>query len=160
MGLSVTPDLGATFRSYVPELVNLPPGGISALHATDSVIMAAGVRDTITQSGTEVIGAGLGDMMIVLAKRRAAGELPDRIVDLHFSELMADPVAAVEKLYGQMDRPFLGEHADAIRRYIAAKPKDKFGKHEYSPEEWGFDPAKLREKMLPYTDHYGVALEG
>ncbi|MEE9606433.1 MAG: sulfotransferase [Myxococcota bacterium] len=103
---------------------------------------------------------GLGEMMIHLAKRRAAGELPDRIVDLHFTELVANPVAAVEKLYGQMDRPFLGEHADAIRRYIEAKPKGKFGKHKYSPEEWGFDPVKLREKMRPYTDHYGVALEG
>ncbi len=108
----------------------------------------------------EAGGTGLGDMMIHLAKRRAAGELPDRIVDLHFTELVANPVAAVEKLYGQMDRPFLGEHADAIRRYIEAKPKGKFGKHKYSPEEWGFDPVKLREKMRPYTDHYGVALEG
>ena len=105
-------------------------------------------------------GAGLGDMMILLAKRRAAGELPNRIVDCHFSELMAEPVAALEKLYGQMDRPFLGEHADAVRRYMQAKPKGKFGKHIYSPEEWGFDPATLRERMLPYTDHYGVALEG
>ena len=105
-------------------------------------------------------GAGLGDMMIVLANRRAAGDLPDRIVDSHFTDLMADPSLAVEKLYGEMGRPFLGEHADSIRRYIESKPKGKFGKHRYSPEEWGFDPAKLREKMLPYTDHYGVALEG
>ena len=107
----------------------------------------------------EAGGAGLGDMMILLAGRRSAGDLPDRIVDSHFSDLMADPAAAVEKLYGQMGRPFLGEHADAIRAYIASKPKGKFGKHRYSAEEWGFDPAALREKMKPYTDHYGVALE-
>jgi hypothetical protein len=104
-------------------------------------------------------GTGLGDMMILLANRRAAGELPDRIADSHFSDLMADPVAAVEKLYGQMGRRFLGEHADAIRRYLAEKPRGKFGVHRYSAEEWGFDPAALREKMRPYTDHYGVALE-
>jgi hypothetical protein len=107
----------------------------------------------------EAGGAGLGDMMILLAQRRSAGELPDRIVDSHFSDLMADPAAAVEKLYGQMGRPFLGEHADAIRAYVAAKPKGKFGRHRYSAEEWGFDPAALRKKMKPYTDHYGIALE-
>ena len=105
-------------------------------------------------------GAGLGDMMIVLASRRASGELPDRIVDLHFTDLVTDPVSAVEKLYGQMDRPFLADHADAIRHYTKEKPKDKFGVHKYSLEEWGFDPVELRKKMLPYTDHYGVALEG
>jgi hypothetical protein len=107
----------------------------------------------------EAGGAGLGDMMILLAKRREAGQAPARIVDSHFSELMADPPAAVEKLYGQMDRPFLGEHADAIRRYVSEKPKGKFGKHKYSAEEWGFDRAQLREKMRPYTDYYGIALE-
>jgi hypothetical protein len=102
---------------------------------------------------------GLGDMMIVLAQRRAAGELPDRIVDSHFTDLMADPAAAVEKLYDQIGRPFVDGYGDAIRGYMAAKPKGKFGKHQYTPEQWGFDPAKLREKMLPYTEYYGVALE-
>ena len=108
----------------------------------------------------EADGAGLGDMMILLARRREAGDLPDRIVDSHFSDLMADPTAAVEILYGRMHRPFLGEHADRIRRYIDAKPKGKFGQHKYSPEEWGFDPVALRERLRPYTDHYGIALEG
>ena len=98
-------------------------------------------------------------MMIHLMQRRIAGELPDRIVDSHFRELMSDPVAAVEKLYGQINRPFQPEHGDAIRRYIDTKPKGKFGKHQYSAEEWGFDPHALRERMRPYTDHYGVALE-
>ncbi len=102
---------------------------------------------------------GLGDMMIVLAQRREAGELPDRIVDSHFSDLMADPAAAVEALYDKMGRTFLPEHADAIRAYIAAKPKGKFGKHKYTLEEWGLDRAAFREKMLPYTDYYGVQLE-
>ena len=103
--------------------------------------------------------AGLGDMMIILAKRREAGELPDRIVDSHFTDLLIDPAAAVEKLYDQMKRPFLGKHADAIRHYIEAKPKGKFGAHKYTPEEWGFDPVSIRERMRPYTDYYGVTLE-
>lgn len=107
----------------------------------------------------EANGAGLGDVMMLLAKRRTAGDLPDRIADSHFSDLMANPVAAVEKLYDQMQRPFLAEHADSITSYLESKPKGKFGKHKYSAEEWGFDPAKLREKMLPYTDHYGIELE-
>jgi len=104
-------------------------------------------------------GSGLGDMMIHLMQRRIAGELPARIVDSHFRDLMSDPVQAVEKLYGQIERPFLPEHGDAIRHYIDSKPKGKFGKHKYSAEEWGIDPKALRERMRPYTDHYGVVLE-
>lgn len=103
--------------------------------------------------------AGLGDAMLLLTNRRRAGELPDRIVDSHFADLMSDPVSAVEKIYAPMNRSFLGEHADAIRRYVDAKPKGKFGRHTYTLEEWGFDAVELREKMRPYTDHYGIALE-
>lgn len=104
--------------------------------------------------------AGMGDMLIHLMNRRKKGELPDQIIDSHFKDLMADPAAAVEKIYGQIGRPFLGEHADAIRKYIDEKPKGKFGKHKYSPEQWGFDPKAIREHCMPYTDHYGIALEG
>ncbi len=58
-GLSLTPDLGTTFRSYVADQVNLPEGGISALAAQDSLIVAAGIRDTVVAGGGEVMGAGL-----------------------------------------------------------------------------------------------------
>ncbi|HIF63783.1 MAG TPA: sulfotransferase [Deltaproteobacteria bacterium] len=105
-------------------------------------------------------GVGLGDMMVDLARRRSEGEFADSIVDLHFSQLMADPAGAVEELYSQLDRPFASPHADAIRAYMKAKPKGKFGQHKYSAEQWGFDPARIRKKMLPYTDYYGVTLEG
>jgi hypothetical protein len=104
-------------------------------------------------------GTGLGDVMLALMRRRAAGEAPARIADSHFAELMRNPVGAVETLYDQIGRAFLGAHADAIRRYVAAKPKGKFGTHRYRPEDWGFDAKALREKMRPYTDHYGVELE-
>ena len=51
------------------------------------------------------------------------------------------------------------ERRRGIRRYTEEKPKGKFGRHKYSAEEWGFDPAELRERMRPYTEHYGVILE-
>ena len=58
-----------------------------------------------------------------------------------------------------MGRRFHAEHADAIGRYVAEKPKGKFGAHRHHPEEWGFDTAALRERAKPYTDRFGVALE-
>jgi hypothetical protein len=99
------------------------------------------------------------DLMTALGMRRDAGELPDRFVDLHFADLMADPVAAIGKAYQRMGRSFRDEHADAIRRYVAEKPRGKFGAHRYDPRDWGFDPAALRERARPYTDRFGVQLE-
>lgn len=114
--------------------------------------------DDVDVSGV-ASGDGMGFLLMGLMERRKAGDVPDRFVDLHFADLMADPVATVERTYAQMDRELLGEHADAIRRYIENRPRAKFGKHAYSAEQWGFDADALREKMRPYTDHYGVALE-
>ena len=104
-------------------------------------------------------GDGMSLLLMALMKRREEGSLPDRIVDVHFRDLMADPAAAIGAAYDQMGREFLGEHADAIRRYVANKPKGKFGAHAYTPEQWGFDLHEVRERMRPYTDHYGIDLE-
>jgi len=58
-----------------------------------------------------------------------------------------------------MGRFFSAEHADAIRRYVAEKPKGKFGVHQYTPEAWGFSADELRKNLDPYIAFFGVALE-
>jgi hypothetical protein len=90
---------------------------------------------------------------------RAHGGLPDRFVDVHFQDLMRDPVETLRAAYAKMGRPFGAAHADRIRRYLADKPKGKFGTHAYTPEEWGFTAGGLREKLAPYVEGFGVALE-
>jgi len=94
-----------------------------------------------------------------VAERRARHELPDRFVDVHFQKLLRDPVAAVGAAYDRMGRFFSAEHADAIRRYVAEKPKGKFGVHQYTPEAWGFSADELRKNLDPYIAFFGVALE-
>lgn len=106
------------------------------------------------------MGDGTGAMLAHVMECRASGDLPDRFVDLHFSRLMADPVGAIGEAYEAMGREFLPEHAEAIRSYLARKPKDRHGRHRYSPEQWGLDPGEIRASTRPYTDHYGIELEG
>jgi hypothetical protein len=94
-----------------------------------------------------------------VAERRAKHDLPDRFVDVHFQELLRDPVGTLRAAYDRMGRRFSDEHAEAVRRYLAEKPKGKFGVHQYTPEEWGFTSAGLRQSLAPYIEHFGVALE-
>jgi hypothetical protein len=99
------------------------------------------------------------DVMVQIKQRRDAGELPDRIVDVHFLDQMRDPASGIRAAYEKMGRPFEEEHAQRIRDYVANKPKGKFGKHAYRPEDWGFDVKALREQTRAYVEAYGVALE-
>ena len=92
---------------------------------------------------------------------RASGMVPaERFVDVHFTELMSDPVATLRAAYERMGRDFTDAHADAVLDYLAHKPKGKFGVHRYQPEDWGFTADGLRSTLAPYIDHYGVAHEG
>lgn len=47
---------------------------------------------------------GMCPIMLNVMRRRVAGELPDRIVDVHFADLLADPAGAVERAYATMGR--------------------------------------------------------
>jgi len=94
-----------------------------------------------------------------VAERRAKHDLPDRFVDVHFQELLRDPVTTLRAAYDRMGRRFSDEHAEAIRRYLREKPKGKFGTHQYAPEDWGFSAAELRRSLAPYIEHFRVALE-
>ena len=105
------------------------------------------------------IGALFGHALNSVTERRGAGELPDRFVDVHFQSLLADPVETLRRAYGAMRREFTSDHADRVLRYLAEKPRGKFGVHKYAPEDWGFTKQELREGLAPYIEAFGVTLE-
>jgi hypothetical protein len=104
-------------------------------------------------------GPGIFDLMSHIRMRREKGELPAQFVDLHFLDQMRDPVAAIQGAYQKIGRPFAAGHGDQIRDYLAHKPKGKFGKHKYGPEDWGYTKEEIRERTRGYVEAYGVVLE-
>ena len=113
--------------------------------------------DRAAQHVQAVFAAGLNGSV----DSRTSGAVPaERFVDVHFTELMGDPVSTMSAVYARMGRDFTDDHAAAVLDYLAHKPKGKFGVHRYQPEDWGFTAESLREAMAPYIDHFGVASEG
>jgi hypothetical protein len=111
--------------------------------------------DLLAATIAGVFGAALNSV----AERRARRDLPDRFVDVHFRDLLREPVATLRAAYDRMGRVFSDAHAEAVRRYLADKPQGKFGTHQYSPEDWGFTAAGLRRELAPYIEYFGVTLE-
>ena len=107
----------------------------------------------------EIIRAAFAGGLNQTVDSRRDGSLPDRFVDVHFRDLLRDPVETVRRAYAGMERDLDDEHAEAIRRYLAEKPQGKFGKHRYTPEEWGFTAETVRQELAPYIEHFGVELE-
>ena len=107
----------------------------------------------------EIAGNARNDMMLDVHRRREAGELPERFIDLHFSDLMEDPVKALEAVYRQSEKTFSQGYQHAITDYLTRKPKGKHGKHKYLPEDWGMDTETLEQQAEAYMQAYDVKKE-
>ncbi len=84
---------------------------------------------------------------------------PERFCDVHFPELLADPMKVVERIYGHFGLPLGGEAADRMRAFIADNPQGKHGMHRYRPEEYGLDVPRERERFRRYTERFGIVPE-
>ncbi len=92
---------------------------------------------------------------------RASGKVDEsRFFDMHFSELVSDQVGMVERIYEHLDMDLDDDAKDRMQSFIADNPQGKHGKHSYTLEEFGLDPAAERERYRFYQDHYGVVEEG
>ena len=91
---------------------------------------------------------------------REHGNLPgDQIVDSHFVDLMADPVASFRGTYERLELEWPAGHDRVITKYLANKPKGKHGTHAYSLADVGLDEEHVRATFKHYVSYYGIAEE-
>jgi hypothetical protein len=91
----------------------------------------------------------------VMALRASDPAIAERIVDAPYQDLMDDPVAAMRRLYADLDIPFDDEAAKRVRRYLEHKPKHKHGVHQYRTLE-AEEVARMRPFFRHYQEQYGV----
>lgn len=92
--------------------------------------------------------------------QRDQGVVPEsQIADLHFRELVSEPLTAIERVYGELGLDFPSEMRHKVPAYLADKPKGKFGAHVYDPARLGLDESQLRNDFADYIDRYGIELE-
>ena len=94
----------------------------------------------------------------ILDFRDAHGE--DKIIDVHYADLMSDPMAAMKKLYAQLGDPFTPAAEAGIQAWIDDNPQDKFGKHEYKLAQYGLSLDQLTPLFERYLSRHDVAREG
>ena len=88
---------------------------------------------------------------------REARDYPDAIFyDMRFSDFVGDQFGAVEKIYRSFDLPMSEEAARGMRAFIDDNPQGKHGAHQYTPEEFGVDPAKVRDEFQSYIERFGL----
>jgi hypothetical protein len=84
----------------------------------------------------------------------------DRIIDVHYADLLRDPIPAMRKVYRSLGDEFTPAAESAMRGWLADNPQDKFGRHEYKLAQFGLTPEKVRGMFERYLSRYDVEPEG
>jgi hypothetical protein len=108
----------------------------------------------------EFLCMGLELQMDVVTAQRDAGDLPaDRIADVLYADLVADPVACVARLYDGWGIELTADVRTRLERYVADRHTGRGSAHEYRFEDTGLDLAEHRALLRPYQERFGVASE-
>ena len=94
-----------------------------------------------------------------IAERERRNLPGDQIVDSHFVDLMADPVASLRGTYERLAAGVARRPRPRITEYFANKPKGKHGTHAYSLADVGLDEEHVRATFKHYVEYYGIAEE-
>jgi hypothetical protein len=94
----------------------------------------------------------------IMDARAALGE--DRIIDVHYADLMRNPIETMRKVYGGLGDEFTGTAETGMRSWLADNPQDKFGKHEYKLARFGLSQQTLAPLFERYLSRYDVEPEG
>lgn len=95
-----------------------------------------------------------------LAARRS-GLLPaPQVVDVQFTDFMADPFATIATLYDRIGLTLTTEAEARMRAFLASNPGDGGGGgSRYRWADTGLDADALRKRAREYQEHFGVPSE-
>ena len=72
------------------------------------------------------------------------------------TDIVADAMGVALRVYGQFDLAMSVQARAAIERHVAANPKGKHGRHEYSLEQFGLEPDAVLKRFEGYIERFGI----
>ena len=147
--------LGALIAAYPDALViqtHRSPRTAIASACSLAAHASAGWSTTFTGS---VIGRSQLDLWargLSLFGAERARQDPARFHDVHYDDLVADPVGTVEAIYGHFGLPLTGAAADAIRSLAAAARAGGDSAHQYALGQFGLTGEEVDERFAAYAD--------
>ncbi|MDP6979003.1 MAG: sulfotransferase [Myxococcota bacterium] len=154
--------LGALFDTYPDAKVVMTHRDPVKLIASHCSLVSMACSMGSDQVDDEEIGRQWsqtweGAMRSGIAYRESGAAPPDSFFDMHFADFVKDPVAMVGRIYEHFGLDLSSADAQRMSDFLVDNPPGKHGKHRYTPERFGLDPAEERERYRFYQEYYGVA---
>jgi hypothetical protein len=120
--------------------------------------VAYAARFNTERPNPAAIGQSLNGMLEGMLResieQRPAGD--DRFVDVHFRDLVDDPIAEVRRIYAKAKRELTPDAEAAMRRYLVEERGGGHSKHVYDLADFGLDHAERRQALRFYSEHFDV----
>ncbi|MEL7481436.1 MAG: sulfotransferase [Pseudomonadota bacterium] len=81
-----------------------------------------------------------------------------RIYDVAFEKFLGDPMAVIEDLHTFFEKPLTETAHAAMVDYLENRPRDKYGKHVYSAEDFGFSEDTTQALFSDYLETFRTYL--
>lgn len=94
-----------------------------------------------------------------IAERNSGMFSDKQVYDIHFLDLMRDPIGSIRKIYDYFGFEFSHLFEAKIAKYLEDKPRYKYGKYSYSPSRFGLNHDDIRDLFSDYIDYFGIYLE-
>ena len=143
-------------------LTHRDPLKVLASCASFTEVLRGGFSDHIDKASLaqEVLQRWVEGSGLAVKYRQAPGNLQQQLFDVHYLELLRDPMSMVRRIYAFFDLELTGAAEMAMERFLRANPKNKGGVHRYSLEEFGLNPETERRRFQFYLDFFGIEPEG
>ncbi len=80
----------------------------------------------------------------------------DRIIDVYYDDITADPIGVVKKIYRHFDLPFTQEFEERLKREVDDRPQHKYGVHKYDLATYGLTEDEVNKRFAAYREKFGV----
>lgn len=152
-------DFEAMFEAY-PEacvvMTHRDPIEVTASHASLIATLRSAFSDDVDpiEVGQECSRRWAEALSRALRSRDRGCAPSERFLDLYYTDLVADPVAAVERVYRHFDLPLPDGLREKVRESVNRNPKDRFGKHRYNLHDFGLDPQEEEKRYAAYRERF------
>jgi hypothetical protein len=78
-------------------------------------------------------------------------------VDVHYGELMSNPVGTVERICGQIGLAWSDGTREHLKQWLANNRQHKYGIHRYAAEDFGLNEGSIAERFKTYRERFDLA---
>ncbi len=82
-----------------------------------------------------------------------------RFIDVHYADLMKDPVGIVRRVYGFLGIPFTSDKEKRIERWSKENPQNKHGRHSYRLDDFGLTKNEITRSFETYRNRFSIPEE-